>query len=392
MWKLTDGCVILLVTGKNPERFLNGLRKRGIPVRAASMEERGRLRLSIPAKDFLRIRPVARACGCRVHILERRGFAFWLRALLKRPGLWGGALAGLALMALMSTRILFIRITGNERIPDAVILRALAGEGVCRFGGKPKGTTLIEIAQNARVYDDRIAWLGLRMRGMTLSVKVQEMTPDIPRLDGETDCHVVAVKDGQVTDLRVYEGRALVEENAYVKAGDILISGAFLADTSKVDQLEIPMRVHARGEVTALVTYEAKFVADGETEAQTDTGNTAPYQALSLLGRMFLAGKAPFSDWEVRDTKSIRLTDFFLPVEWITGTYYETCLTPRPLTEAEQTETALYEAELLAMLKVPDDAALLSKETRLTRENGCIAAIVTVVTRESIGLEKEMDP
>ena len=391
MWKLTDGCVIILVTGRNPERFLNLLRGEGIEARQVCTPGRDVLQMQIPAKAFRRIRPIVQKCGCRVHILSRSGLVFSLNRLIRRPVLLYGTMASLLMMAFLSTRILSIRVTGNEKIPQAVILRALEEQGIKRFGAKPKGTTLLELAQNARMYDPRIAWIGLFLHGAVLTADVVEMSQDVPLLDPQAQCDAVAVKDGRILRLRVYEGRAAVEEGDSVSAGDVIINGAYLGDSSKVDQMEVPMRVHARGEVLAEVTYTGEYAAEAEKEVLTDSGRTAPSRELLVMGKKIAPASVPFSEYETRERKEISVSDFLVPVTLITGISYEQTVGTKALSYGEQREEALYGAEQMARLKIPEDAAVVSKQAELIETEGLLIGRVTIVTNESIGLEKELE-
>lgn len=112
MWKLGKGCVIIRVSGKRAERMLNALRGDGVALRHVRRESPDAILLTMPAKDFRRVRTHAKRLNCRAHILSRQGAPFILLRLLRHKALWITGLVGIALLLIASTRIWRIRIVG----------------------------------------------------------------------------------------------------------------------------------------------------------------------------------------------------------------------------------------------------------------------------------------
>ena len=387
MWQFVKGCVIIRIIGKYPERMLNSLREQGIFVRDARVARRGELTLAIRARDFHRLRPIARTCRCRVHIIGRGGLPFAMRRLFHRPVLLFGMLLAFGAIAFSSTRIMHITVEGCDRVPERLVLRALEEQGVRRFGAYPE-TPLADAAALARLYDERIAWLSLSLIGSHLTVTVTEMDPRVVTIDPDTPCDIVAVKGGVLTNVEAYEGYTALRAGDTVKAGDVLIEGEFFPETDE-EVLE-PLTVHARGRILANIYYYGEYAAEDTEEAYLDSGERTQYRRVAVCGKTLYETPAPYAHYEVRDVAVQALSDATLPVTVTDGTYYEQTLQRRKIARGAQTERALVEAERLAYLKIPKDAVIVDKSQRVIEMDGVLIGAVGVVTEESIGLEREI--
>ncbi len=387
MWHFVNGCVIIQCTGRNLPRFLNLLRANGMQVENVRGLPEGGLSLTVRARDFKRIRPLVRESGCRVHILARDGLPFLLWRLRRRPVLWAGLLVVIGLMAFASTRIMHIRVEGCDRLPEALVLRGLEEQGITRFGPYPE-SNLEDIGALMRLYDQRIAWVSLELIGSSLCVEVTEMEPSVPAVDPDTPCDVVAVKDGVIRTIEVYEGCSPFQAGDAVAAGDVLITGEYVPETNEV--VEAPMNVHARGNVVAQVYYFSEYAAEATETVLAESGNSVPYRRISLWGLTLSQTPPPYADYEIRDVTTRPFAESVLPITVMEGMCCEFTEQVRPRTREEQTELALATAEQLAYLKIPKDAAVVDKQRRTTVFDGVVVAVVCVVTEETIGLEREI--
>lgn len=267
------------------------------------------------------------------------------------------------------------------------MLRALAEQGLKRFCAYPN-RPLSDIALEARLYDERIAWLSLMLTGSRLYVQVTESERLVTTSDPAAPCDIVAVKDGILTDVSVLTGRTMRSVGERVRAGDVLIMGEFLPDTNE-EVLE-PMRVHARGRILANVYYCAEYTAEATETVPVESGNAAPYRRISVCGRTLFETPPPFALYEVQNIAAHTVTDAMLPVTVLTGDYAELTMREMPCDSARRIEEALFGAEQLAYLKIPKDAVIVDKQQRIVELQGVTVGVVGVVTEESIGLEKEI--
>jgi len=360
------------------------MRESGIALRGVRQTGPYEVEASIPARAFRRLHGIARKTRCRVHIVRRRGLPFEARRLFRRPALWITALLVLGLMIFSSTRVLCVRVDGTDRVPEALVLRALRENGVYVGAAKPE-KDLRSIAAGVRGYDERIAWAEVELHGVIATVTIVEKERDIVLADDDAPFDVCAVKDGVITSIEAYDGTALVSVGDAVQAGDVLISG-----TVELPEKEEPLVVHAHGRVTAYVYYFGEAVADTVRTELADTGNSVPYRRLSVCGVTVFESAVTYETCEIRGVRTRTLTDCMLPLLLCTGTACEQAETETAVSQDEQKQAAAVEAEQLALLRVPKDAAIVEKTSRIIEEDGLVRGIVGIMTEESIGLEKEI--
>lgn len=385
MWKSVSGCVIIQIRGQRAERLLNLLGSAGIPVRNLQRTDSTTLVCTIPAKYFKQLHLLRRGTSCNVSILRRLGVPFFLLRAKRRRVLLLGTPLLLGLAIFLSTRVWKITVTGCQKVPESVVLRALEQKGIGIGCSRTILEDLYGLSDSVQVYDDRIAWAGLSLQGVLLTVKVIEAKDDIYTLDKTVPCDVVAVKDGVISRVEALNGKTDFEPGMPVLAGDIVIKG----DITREDATE-PLYVHAMGNVIAYIRYEATATALPVDDGDADTGRTIAYSAIQVFGRTLFATVSPFEKSDLRDVKRTRISECGIPIYVLSGTYYEVGKARVALTRQEMIESAICDAEAGAFLRIPKDAAILEKNCAYFEEDGCVTAIVTVITEESIGMTKEI--
>ena len=384
MWHFIQGYVIIQIEGLYPERLLNGLRSKGVPLWGIERTGPHTLKLSMPAAAFRLLAPLNRRCKCRIRILSKRGLRYAFRALLKRRLLLFGTLLLLLLPFFFCKRVLFISVTGCEKMDEAVLLERLDSMGV-GFMKKAGEQVLSDVGSYAAAQYDEIAFLGLHVNGVFLRVDVVESVEDQGREDLSFPCEVVAVKDGIVTGVTVFRGRGLVKMGDLVEDGQVLISGEVTARDDSMTYL-----THAYGVVTAAVVYHTEVRAPEVSSVLTESGVTAAYCKVEAAGRTLFETKAPFAEASLTEEPALQLSSLLLPVSLIRGTYRELIRQEQALTKEEQKAEALFLAERDALLQVPRDAAIIMINLYAVEKDGAVYGICTITTEENIGLQREI--
>ena len=124
------GSVRCDVTGVHPERFFNKCVAAGIAFWDVQYVTPNRMMLSMSARDYRRIRPVARDAGCTLRLIKKRGALYSSRRLRRRYILLFGAAVLAFFLWAMNSLILTIDVTGYEQVTPAEILDAMKAEGV----------------------------------------------------------------------------------------------------------------------------------------------------------------------------------------------------------------------------------------------------------------------
>ena len=382
-WHFPNGYVIIQIEGVYPERLPSLLEAQGVPIWDLHRPDGRTLVCSLPARDFVRLRELNRRCRCRVHIRKKGGGLYRLRGLWRRKVLILGMACTLLLTWWASQRIWFVDVQGCERMDEAVLRQALREQGLCP-GRKVRRMPLSDVADIVAAQYEELAFLEIHVDGVFLRVRAREALAEGERLDLTEPCDVVSTRDGIVTKISAYGGRAQVRVGDRVKKGQLLIAGHVTARDGS-----LTYTTHAYGEVLAAVLYKAQVEAPQTQVEWAETGNERPYGALYLGPWKVLERACPFEDGTLTDGVE-ELSLYPWPIHICRGTWREKVKQERPLTDGERREAALFEAERMALLQVPRQAKILMIDRYTKEKNGKLYGVCAVTTEENIGYTKEI--
>ena len=382
-WQFWGGYVILQIVGVYPERLASLLEAEGVPLWDIHRPDPRTLVCTLPARAFRRLRALNRRCRCRVHILKKGGWPFRLRALWGRRVLVLGMAATLLVMSWASRRVWFVEVQGCERMDEAVLLEALREQGICP-GRDLRKLPLSDLADFVAARYEELAFLELHVDGVFLRIRAREALVEGERLDQTTPCDLISTRDGIVTKVSAYGGRAQVRVGDKVKRGQLLIAGHVTARDGSMTYT-----THAYGEVLAAVLYKAQVEAPATQVEWAETGNVAAYAALYVGPWQLMERACPFEDGVLAEEEEI-LTLGPWPLRVCRGTWRERVKAERPLTRLERKEAALFEAERMALLQVPPSAKIIMIDRYTLEKNGKLYGVCAVTTEENIGYTKEI--
>ena len=288
------GTVELTVTGPFPERLINLCAQHRIPFWGVEWPEEHTLRLITSRPSLARLEELAGRVGCTVQVEARRGLPDFLLRFRARYAFLVGLTLSLCAAGVLSRFVMTIEVTGNQRIPTAVILAQLRQQGV-RPGVYGPAIDRGQAAQEARLAIDGVAWMGINLHGTRLEVIVRETVPQPERIDETQWYDVVAETDGIVTHIEAELGDMAVGEGDTVAAGDVLISGTVTMEPPQYSDL--PARyyqTHARGRVWARTWRTLEGVIPLEAEVKTESGEgKTRWTILCPGGQLVLWGGGP---------------------------------------------------------------------------------------------------
>ena len=382
-WLFYNGYVIIQIEGVYPERVASLLEASGVPLWDLRRLDGRTLICTMPARDFRKLHELDRRRRCRVRILKKIGGPFRLRWLWRRRMLLLGMACTLLLTWWASQRIWFVDIQGCRRMDEAVLRQALLEQGLAP-GRDARALVLSDVGDSIAAQYDELAFLELHVDGVFLRVRAREAMAEGERLDLTEPCDLVSTRDGIVTKITAYGGRAQVRAGDRVKKGQLLIAGRVTARDGSMTYA-----THAYGEVLAAVLYKAQVEAPRTAVEWAETGATAPYAALYGGSWKWLERGCPFEDAELAtDEDAITLTPW--PLRVCYGTWREKVKTERTLTPAERKEAALFEAERMALLQVPRGAKIIMIDRYTLEKGGKLYGVCAVTTEENIGYTKEI--
>lgn len=371
------GTVSFRAQGRSPERLLNLTAQRGVLLWNVRPSPQG-LEGEMAARDYRRIRPLARKAAVRTTILKKSGFPFLAAAYCGRAGLAVGAALGAALLVFLSQFLWTIDVVGQEHVSEARLRTLLAESGV-KTGALCRGVDAGQVKRDILLKVEDISWLSVNIVGCHANVEIKEKTRK-PENDGDTPCNLKAKEDGVITKITVGEGVTEVKKGSGVAKGDLLVSGVSAAREGTVRYL------HAEGEIMADVISEKEFKLPKEDDYISLTENKAERRQLGFLifrfpctlsFRFFAsAARTEEADWLTADKTA-------LPLGFVTETLHE--LKTERVTRDEANARAVFNrAALLEELFAKGEGRRVSKELTVAENDGAFTGRVRWVFNENI--------
>lgn len=256
-------CGVLKVEffGVYPEKVLNLCARNGINVWSARYKKQ-KICCKMIARDFLLLHKILRKSGIKVHILEKRGFPFFIRKYNKRFGIVLGFIVFFSFLQIMSGYIWIIDVVGNETVKKSEIISHCEEIGIKQGVRKSKISPKAD-AQELLLKNDKLAWGSLNIEGCRLTVNVTEITEK--DTENAIATNLVATADGIVKHIDVKSGNCVVKVGDVVKKGDVLVSGI-------IENMTETKFVRSSGEIIAETTTEITLKEDFSKKVALQNG------------------------------------------------------------------------------------------------------------------------
>ena len=301
LMNLIRGMVTLKLTGPFPERLINLCAQEGIEFWAMEWLDEHTVRLTTRRHTLERLAGLAEKAGCELTRESSRGLPDFLGRFRTRYAFLVGLVLALTAVSFLSRFVLTIEVVGNETVPTAVILSQLRQLGV-RPGVYGPSLDRNQLAQQALLELDGLAWMGINLYGTRLEVIVREVVKMPERLDESGFFDIVSKADGVVLHLEPEQGDALVQEGEAVAEGDVLISGTVTLEPPQYSDL--PFRyyqTHARGRVWARTWRTLSAAIPLEAEVKDYTGEEKSVWSLALFERRIKIFGSTSISWPMYD-------------------------------------------------------------------------------------------
>lgn len=227
-----DGYIKILLTGRQPERFLKLCAARGLVLRNLERCEEGYL-LEIALPDIYKISGYLRKTGCRIHILRKKGMSFFFYRNKKRKAFFAGILICLILLYVSSLYVWEIQVYGNHYYAKEAVLEEMKELDVTN-GVRMKSLDCQKLAARIREAFPRVVWVSVRTEGTCLIVDLKENEDDYliedekeaekAKVSAES-CDLVAPRDGKILHMITRSGVPLKQEGDTCEKGEVLVTG-----------------------------------------------------------------------------------------------------------------------------------------------------------------------
>lgn len=229
------GVIIFKAEGMDLEKFINILREHTIICYDLSVVK-GCLYGNIYRKDLKILKEIADKNQTSISIVDRKGAIFKAIPYKRRYGIVAGIIISLLIITLLSNTIIKIEYQGLIDIPEEDVCSLLNDNGLC-IGKFIPALNYKSIERNVLISDDRIAWIGIRNIGGRVVVEIDEMVDAPYIIPKNIPCNIVADRDAQIIDAKVYSGKLTVCEGDGVKKDQLIVSGTLTDKRGKSQAL-----------------------------------------------------------------------------------------------------------------------------------------------------------
>ena len=377
------GSVLVAVECSAPERIINLCAVHDIPFWDVTWRDGSHFALRTTRWGFVRLRAVSDQVAAKLTVRREKGAPVVLRRFRRRYVLLAAAALFCAAVWMGNTFIWGFTVTGNDTVPDEVILRALERQGVT-IGTRALAINQEDLRNHILLELKDISWLAVNVSGCTAHVQVVERHRP-PALHSDSDAaNVIAARDGLVTKVEALDGRAMVQKGDTVTRGQLLISGVVDSPKSGVRLLHGLGRVEGRTWYTLTAAVPLTAEEYGEAEARL------PRVAL-ILGkhRINFPGKGsvlgPSCD-KITSYHSVTLPfSFRLPVTVVTERTIDHAAHTAERTVAQARQEG--EASLLRRLRqeMTEGGQVVSTAFSAREQNGYLLVTLRAECLEQIG-------
>ena len=199
-WKSVGGIIEVEMTAAEPEKALTAITLAGIELYGIRHETDLVCSFSIRRQDYAGLAALCRKQGQSLVIVRRRGIYYALENWYRRKMLLMGM--GILLFSgfFLQTRILFVRVEGNETIPDSRIISAAEECGVC-FGASRRQVRSEKVKNALLGTIPQLQWAGVNTSGCTAVISVRERAVSDNIQGGSVVSSIVADRDGYILSL-----------------------------------------------------------------------------------------------------------------------------------------------------------------------------------------------
>ena len=217
------GSVRVELTGADIENSLRTINGMEIPVFNICQISDITVQFTIMRRHMGQIKKIVDHKGDHMVIRSYKGIFWKIRGMKRRPVFLFGVAVLTLLVTFIPSRVLFVKVEGNERIPEQQILEAARDIGI-GFGESRRAVRSEKVKNSLLGTLPELQWAGVNTYGCTAVISVRERDL-VQQQQQYTVSHTIACRDGVITSCVVTDGTGLCSEGQAVQKGQILISG-----------------------------------------------------------------------------------------------------------------------------------------------------------------------
>ena len=236
------GKYVVSTDAKNAVRLLNLCMNKRIEYNSPHFAD-GIFCISCHRNDYIKLSKICEIKDLTITLKRQGGLPVLISSYKRRVGLVIGALLGACILWLSLSVVWRIDVYGNESI-SADRIKTILSENDFGVGSLIEKSDLTSIENKIMEENRDIAWISININGTIAKVEVRETKAGIQKDNNVSD--LVALRDGKVERIEVYDGNCLIKIGDIVRAGEILVSGKYSDDSNDIRTTRAAGEIYAR--------------------------------------------------------------------------------------------------------------------------------------------------
>lgn len=385
----------LKIVSANVSAELRRLNEQGFALYDIENIDELTVQVFVSGREYKDIMRILEKSGAQVKLLNDSEYHFSGLRFWKRPVLFIGVLMIFLASLSMSTRVLFVRVEGNEQVPARLIQEQAANCGI-HMGAKSSTIRSEKVKNQLLEAIPQLQWAGVNTTGCVATIRVEEKSPPIDQAAPKDKVtSIVASDDGIVESVTVTSGNGICTVGQAVKAGQTLISGY-------TDCGILIKASQAKGEVYAKTLHSLHAVTLSKSIARTKETKTEVSYSLKIGKKLINfdkgSGISPSTCVKMYEESYVRLPGgFVLPISLIcqTTVFYDTvsCVSAVPQQQYEKNVEEYLLSQMVAGKILRTDVQVDTYEdyTVLTGQYLCSEMIGRTKIEQVLQGEKKRD-
>lgn len=379
------GSCVLTVNKNDKEKVINLLHKNMIYIKNLDSKSEDEFSFETALKMAGKVGCLLDKSGIKVYSIRRKGLPSFFVKYKKRYGLFIGGLLFCSILWFSKYIVWEIDFSGNENISDSIVEKQLSDVGF-GVGSFIPNIDFYTLGNEFLMQSEDFSFISVNMEGTKAHVELRERKKKQEKTTFDAS-NIVAKYSGVIESMTVYSGQTVVEKEAVVKEGDLLVSG-FL---EKQSGFEI---VRSTGCVYAYVTREFTVDVPFEKTVKVYKDNIQSKTKVSFFGKEFqfssnIDGSIDNYDETVDRERLVLFDRIKLPIIFTKTIHREYEEKTVMLDEDSARKQAEQEMTQLLMKELADSEVLERKTTEQITEKG-YKLVCSIYCLADIAEEKEI--
>ena len=381
IWQSLFGAVRVRILTGSPDQLLNRIYNAEINIMQVLLLDDVSIEVTILRRDIQKVKSFAEKSGASFKIVKNLGIYWNLIGLRKRKFLLLSILILVLLTLYIPSKILFVQVEGNQKIPANYIIDVVDTCGIS-FGADRRNVRSEKVKNALLEKIPELQWAGVNTYGCEAVVSVREKSMTVNDDKLMPVSNVIATQDGVIEQCTVMRGNSLCKVGQTVKKGQVLVSGY-------IDCGRFTKAVRAEAEIYARTLRKTEVILPTNCSQRVVLTDSKTSYSI-ICGKNIIklsqdSGILPAECVKIYELKYMTLPGgFILPLALVIESYKNAEFTSKRL-EAESANVWVIDFSEKYIKDHMIAGQIISSDHNLISEVGCLRLSGKYICSEMIG-------